>query len=243
MVGASMFLFKGKNKVDKALDIQKPEPFDKKQRINLYLIVIMVVIVLVPPVLNIISPKNASIAFINSKVDIGLVAIIFAVIASAFHLADEKKVIAKVPWTTLILVSGVGILISVAVKAGTLKLLAGWVSGNIPTLLIPIAVSAIGTIMCFFASLIGVVIPALFPIIPGIAHATGINPVLLYTCVVIGAQAATLSPFSTGGAMVMGYGENDEERKELFNKELFRALPACTAAALIMTIVISIIIK
>jgi hypothetical protein len=43
--------------------------------------------------------------------------------------------------------------------------------------------------------------------------------------------------------MVMGYGENDEERKDLFNKELFRALPTCTAAALVMTVIITFILK
>lgn len=225
------------------LEIQKPEPFNKKQKINLYLIIIMVITVLVPPILHIITPKNPTFTFINSKVDIGLIAIVFTVIAAMLKLADEKKVIAKVPWSTLLMIAGVGMLISVAVKAGTIKLLSGWVSGNLSPLLVPIALCIIGAIMTFFSSLIGVVIPALFPIVPAIAHATGLNPMLLYICIVIGAQSATISPFSAGGAMVMGYSETDEEREQVFKKELFRALPGCFIAAVIMTVIISIIIK
>lgn len=243
MIGGLILYSKKKNIVGNNLDIKKPEPFDKKQKINLYLIIIMVITVLIPPILHLIAPKNSVITFINSRIDIGLIAIVFATIASMAHLADGKKVIAKVPWNTLLLVSGVGILISVAVKAGTIKLLASWVSGSIPLTLIPIAVTGIGIVMSFFASLIGVVIPALFPVIPSIAQATGINPMLLYICIVIGAQASTISPFSTGGAMVMGYSETDEERNSMFKKELFRALPVCSAAALLMTVIISFIIK
>jgi len=243
MIGGLVLHYKKNSQIGSNVEIKKPESFDKKQRINLYLITIMVIMVLVPPVLHLIAPKNAAITFINSKVDIGLIAIVFTVIASMFRLADQKKVIAKVPWNTLLMISGVGILISVAIKVGTIKLLAGWVSCNLPVLLIPIALCVIAAIMTFFSSLIGVVIPALFPIIPSIAIATGINPMLLYTCIVIGAQSATISPFSAGGAMIMGYSQTDEERDAMFKKELFRALPACFAAAIIVSIVTSFFIR
>lgn len=242
IIGGLIIYSKKNNKLDN-LVIKKPEPFDKKQKLNLYLILIMVITVLVPPILHLIALKSAAITFINSKVDIGLIAIIFTVIAAMLKLADEKKVIAKVPWNTLLMISGVGMLISVAVKAGTITLLAGWVSGNISDLLVPIALCVIAAIMTFFSSLIGVVIPALFPIIPTIAHVTGINPMLLYTCVVIGAQSATISPFSAGGAMIMGYSETEEERDQVFKKELFRALPGTFVAAITMSIIISLVIR
>ena len=235
-----IFNTKRKNKLKGNLEIHKPEPYTSKQKINLILIFLLVLIVLIPPILHIIAPKNAIITIINAKADIGLASIVFSVIASILKLGDEKQVIAKVPWNTLILVCGVGILISVAIKAGTIKMLASWVSSSMPVFIIPIAVCLIGTFMSFFASLIGVVIPALFPIIPIIASASGINPMLLFACVVIGAQASTISPFSTGGAVVISYAETEEERNAMVNKTLFRALPCCVIAAIIMSAVMTL---
>ena len=87
-------------------------------------------------------------------------------------------------------------LINVAIKAGTIDLLAAWTGANIPTWALPIAFTAIAAIMSFFSSTLGVVCPALFPIVPQIAAATGIDPVVLFACIVIGGQSSAISPFS-----------------------------------------------
>ena len=109
------------------------------------------------------------------KVDVGLVAIIFAVIALLMKLAPQKEAIAKIPWNTIIMIAGAGMLIAVAVKAGTIKMLSAWVGANVPTPLIPLAFSIIAAIMSFFSSTTGVVAPALFPLIPGLAESTGLS--------------------------------------------------------------------
>ena len=244
LVISCMIIFsKSLKNMGKNIDIQKPKPFDKKQKINLYLIVLMVVIVLVPPVIHIIIPGNVAITFINSKVDVGLVSIVFSIVALMLNLADEKTVIAKVPWSTLIMICGVGMLISVAVKAGTITLLAGWIGGNIPVLAVPIALCIVGGIMSFFSSTLGVVTPALFPIVPTIATTTGINPAILFICIVIGAQATAISPFSSGGSLILGSCTNDEERTELFTKLLLVAVPMCLAVATVVSIIISLVTR
>lgn len=243
VISALVFFPKNSRHLGEKLDIKKPEPFNDKQKINLYLIILMVIIVLVPPILHIILPNNSTITFVNSKVDVGLIAIIFSVIALIFNLADEKKVIAKVPWSTLIMICGVGMLISVAIKAGTIKILASWIGGNMPALVVPIALCIVGGIMSFFSSTLGVVTPALFPIVPSIAAAAGLNPMLLFTCIVIGAQATSISPFSSGGSLILGSCSTEEDRTAMFPKLLFRAVPGCLAVSTVMSIIISLIIK
>jgi len=153
-------------------------------------------------------------------------------------IKNEKQVIAKVPWNTLIMICGVGMLISVAIKAGTITLLANWISSNIPTLLIPIALCLVGGIMSFFSSTLGVVCPALFPIIPSIAATSDIPAIILFVCVVIGAQATAISPFSSGGSLVLGSCSSDEDRTELFPKLLFRAVPLCLTASVVGSIIV-----
>lgn len=76
---------------EKGYPFEKPDPFTKKQKQNLYLMLIMIIIVLLFPVLNVIVPENEAIAFINSKLDVGLVAIVFSVIALFLDLAPQKN--------------------------------------------------------------------------------------------------------------------------------------------------------
>lgn len=111
---------------------------------------IMIIIVLLFPVLNVIVPENEAIAFINSKLDVGLVAIVFSVIALFLDLAPQKEVIARIPWNTILMICGVGMLIQVAVKAGTLDQMAAWAGSSLPAWIIPVAFSLIGAIMSFF---------------------------------------------------------------------------------------------
>ncbi len=243
LVISGMLIFTNNKKIlSKSLQIEKPENFDQKQKTTLYLIILMMIIVLVAPILHIILPLNKTITFINSKIDIGLIAIVFSVVALMLKLADEKQVIAKVPWSTLIMICGVGMLISVAIKAGTIQILATWIGSNMPAFLVPIALSIVGGIMSFFSSTLGVVTPALFPIIPSIVAATGINPMILFVCVVIGAQATAISPFSSGGSLILGSCANEEDRNNLFSNLLLKAVPICLATAAIVSIIVSMIL-
>ena len=47
-------------------------------------------------------------------------------------LAPQKEAISKIPWNTIIMIAGAGMLIAVAVKAGTIKMLSAWVGANVP---------------------------------------------------------------------------------------------------------------
>lgn len=229
-----LIIFSKKKSNEGHLQVEKPEAFNKKQKINLYLIFAMVAIVLISPIMHTVLPENELITFINSKMDVGLIAIIFSIIALLLKLADEKAVVNKVPWNTLIMICGVGMLIQVAIKAGTIDMLAGWVGSNIPSFLIPMVLIIIGGCMSFFSSTLGVVCPALFPIIPSIAASTGLNPMLLFTAVVVGAQGTSISPFSSGGSLVLGSCTTEEERAEMFPKLLFQGVPICLGMAVLI---------
>lgn len=152
-----------------SLILIKPEEFTKKQKTNLNLIIIMIVVVLLAPILSSIFPNNEVIALINSKMDIGFIAIIMSIIAVMLDLGDEQEAVAKIPWKTLIMICGVGMLISVAIEAGTIDLLSSWVALNIPSFVVPVALCIIAGVMSFFSSTLGVVTPALFPTVPAIA--------------------------------------------------------------------------
>lgn len=235
-----LYTFWTKNRHSIQIDAVKPEPFDAKQKQSFILILLMIAIVLIFPILNLILPDNKTIAFLNARIDISFVAIIFALISLVLKLADEKKVVALIPWNTLIMICGVGMLISVGVKAGVIDVLSHWVSSNVPVVLIPIVICLIAAIMSVFSSTLGVVTPALFPIVPAIAAASGISPVILFVCIVVGAQSSSISPFSSGGSLVLGSAPDGVDRNTLFNQLLFKAVPIGLFAALIATLIIQV---
>ena len=140
------------------------------------------------------------------------------------------------------MICGVGMLIQVAIEAGTIDMLASWVGTSIPAWLVPFALTLIGGFMSFFSSTLGVVTPALFPAVPAIAAAANLNPMLLFTVIVAGSQATSISPFSSGGSLMLGSCDNEEERAALFPKLMFRAVPMCLAFALIACLVLDFIL-
>lgn len=219
------FIPKSSRTIAQNTSVTKPEPYTTLQKKNLYLMLIMILVVLIFPVLHIVAPDVEIITFINSKMDVGLVAIVFSAIALFMKLAPQKDVLAKVPWNTIIMICGVGMLIHVAIIAGTIDLLAAWAGSSLPLWLVPIAFSIVGAIMSFFSSTLGVVCPALFPLVPALAATTGIHPLVLFSCIVIGAQSSAISPFSSGGSLIMGSCATEEERTHMFPKLLFQAVP------------------
>lgn len=223
------------------IDSIQPEPLDSKQKQSIMLIFIMMAIVLIVPILNLLMPQVAAIKFLNSRIDIGFIAIFFALISLFMKLGDEKKVISLVPWSTLIMICGVGMLISLGVKAGVIKELSQWLGSNVPVWLIPIFLCIISAIMSTFASTLGVVAPALFPIVPVLAASTGLSPILLFTCIVVGAQSSSISPFSSGGSLILGSAPGEFDKNELFNNLLFKAVPIGVGAALLATLILQFI--
>ncbi len=215
------------------IEDQKPEPFDKKQKQSIFLIILMMSIVLVFPILHLVFPDVKTISFLNSKIDIAFLAITFSLISLLMKLADEKKVIALVPWGTLIMICGVGMLIALGVKLGIITTLSEWLANNVPVWVIPVLLCLISAIMSVFSSTLGVVAPTLFPIVPALALTSGLNPLVLFICIVVGAQSTAISPFSSGGSLLMASAPADIDKTKFFNQLLFKAIPVGVIAALI----------
>lgn len=236
------FGFKTNRSIGAGVSFQKPAPLEPKQRTTLHLMLIMMVLVLVFPILNLLFPDAAVIQTISSKVDVGLIAICFAVIALLMDLAPQKEIIARVPWNTILMIAGAGILIAVAVEAGTIDALSAWIGTNVPVALVPLAFSLVAAFMSFFSSTTGVVAPALFPLIPSLAVSTGLNPAVLFACTILGAQSSAISPFSSGGSLILGSCGKEEERSTLFNRLLFVAVPISVVCCALYNLAVAMIL-
>jgi len=239
LLGGYSFMNAKNSKV--AIDATLPEPLDRKQKQSIVLIFLMMAIVLIVPILHLLMPQSSSIAFLNSRIDIGFIAIFFAVISLLLKLGDEKTVIALIPWNTLIMICGVGMLIGLGVEVGVIYQLTDWLSTNVPIWMIPILVFVISAIMSIFASTLGVVAPALFPMVPPLAVASGLSPVLLFVCIVLGAQSSSLSPFSSGGSLMLGASQDVIDKDQLFLSLLFKAVPIGIVTGIVAILLIQFI--
>lgn len=231
----------GKAMKASAYAVVVPTPLNREQTITLWLTLAMMVIVLAAPIAQIVFPDNSTVSFINSKMDIGLIASLFSVIALLLKLGDERKAMASVPWGTLIMICGVGMLISVAIKAGTIGLLASWMGNSIAPIMVPIVFGVVAAFMSLFSSTLGVVTPALFPLVPPLATALGLDPMILFVAIVVGAQATSISPFSSGGSLILGSCTTEQSRSSLFQQLLFRAAPLGFVAALVFNAVLTFV--
>lgn len=234
---------KNKNKSnakEQKLNLESPKKFSNDQKKNIVLIIIFMIVLLVPPICHLLVPGNKAIAFLDTIMDVGLVSLLFTVIAYILGLGKGKKILNSVPWNTLIMISGMGMLGAIATKAGTIQQIARLIQ-DAPHFIIPVIFAVVAALMnTFCGSYLGVVAPAMFPICASVAAATGINPIVLFTTTTVGGLSAGISPFSAGGAMTIGFVK-EEERNEMFKQTLYFGVPFSALIGIIVAAIYTFI--
>lgn len=194
---------------------EKPDAFNKQQRTSLTLIVIFTALVVLLPVCKNLFGGTVF-KWLASKADATFLAVIFGVLSIICKAGDEKKAIAGVPWKTIIMVCGMGMLISVASEAGAMEYLSDYVGRSFSAQALPYVMCIIAAVMSLFSSTMGVVVPTLYPLIFAICAASGADPVVLFSVVPLAATSAGNSPFSLQGGLVQSALDTDEERNRMF---------------------------
>ena len=231
------FIFKG-YKI-KFPEMEKPEPFNKKQRITVSIIGFIFAWMLVPAVLNTFFPNVPLLISLIKSNDILVVAPVGIVLCVLFKVADEKQAMTKIPMSALLLVCGVSTLISIGMKAGVVEQLSAWAAANISGKIAPyfFAISA-GT-MSYFASTVNVVVPSLGMLVAGVSSSTGIPATLLYSYLNTASSFSGFSPFSSGGAISLSGVSDEEDRNTLYKTLLI--FPTVAIAIFLIMIVLGLV--
>src|SRR5699024_3369693 len=99
-------------------EIKKPEKLNTVQKKTLGVLLTVLALVLVPAILNTLHPMEMMQRF-SRLFDIQMLSIVGAVVCALLRLGDENKVLLEsVPWNTIILVSGVCMLLGVTEATG-----------------------------------------------------------------------------------------------------------------------------
>lgn len=196
------FIFKGHKAESADIVLEKPEPYNDKQKTSITLILVFVVALLLPFILATIF-KTPFLKNLAKLTDVGFVALILGTISTVLKLADEKKAISTIPWNTVIMISGISLIVGVAINAGTIEMLVSLVNSTGNKTIVPGIMSFIASCMSLVSSTTGVVIPTLYPMVPKIAEASALNPALLFSVINSGSGIVGLSPLSACGAIMM----------------------------------------
>lgn len=205
---------------------KKPEPFSAVQKKTMALILISFCLLVIPNIANtFLGIKNPVFKNLVALCKPQAILVIFALIACIMKLGEPKKVINKLPMGTVLTIAGVCFLMEIAKNHGLMDaVVAIFENGSIPTFMIAPVFCFIAAFLSIFASGTSVVLPLLFPMVPALTAATGVNAVALYAAAQIGALATPISPFSTAGAQFVGLAPNDELSDKLVKEQFITAI-------------------
>lgn len=220
----------------KAPVMSKPEYLTSKQKINIVLIIFTLLYVIIPIMLSVIFPDSAVLQALSPKFNVTFSCLIGVILALIFRVGNEKEAIDKVPWSTLILICGMGVIIGLAVKSGTITAMANWIvtTANVKTA--PILLVVISGILGSVASSLGVVMPTMFITVPIIALSTAINPAMLFALIVTAGTFAAYTPVSSAGALIVAHLSKGADHSKVYMK-LF-SLPLITEGMLILFVLV-----
>ncbi len=168
-------------------------------------------------------------AIILFKVHIGLAAFAAVVVLSVCNVADEEAAIRKMPWSVIVMVCGVSILVALLEKTSGIEIFANLIASvSTPATVVPVVAALVGFISAY-SSTSGVVLPAFLPL----AQKLGGDALNLAFTINVASALVDVSPLSTIGALCVAGLPQGEDSKRLFNQLLAWGLSMTLVGALI----------
>ena len=197
------------------------------------------------------SPKQIAtlvgilaVAVISSvfSVNVGLISFAVAVVLTLFKAADESAALKKVPWNTLVMITGVGILISLVTKLGGIDLLSDALSKLSTTKTAAAVMALLSGVMSWVSSASGVVMPTLIPTVPDMVNALpGTDALALVNSISIGANMAALSPLSSCGALMLAAYSSSEDTSVKDRNKMFLHLFLLSVGGVVLSGLLALI--
>ena len=203
---------------------KKVEKFTRNQWLSLIALVIMVVLV------------------VGFSYDVGLLCFTLAMILILLGTADEKKAIKAIPWSVLILIAGVNVLMNITQTMGGIDLLSSILASFMTKRTAGSIMGFTAGLMSWFSSANGVVFPTLIPTVPDIASQVGGASVMqIITAIVCSATVAGISPLSTGGSLILASYAQETDCSDKEQQKMFGTLFALSATVVVIVCVLTFI--
>lgn len=158
--------------------------------------------------------------------DIGLLCFTCAGLLLLLGAADQKKAIASIPWSTIILICGMAVLINLVSLAGGIDFLSDMLSKLMGEHTAQPIMVVLGGLMGAVSSGTGVVMPTLIPLASQLAGELGSNitALSLIIGVIVGTNGVVISPLSTVGGIAVASAPESVNKDKLYNQLLLSAV-------------------
>ena len=165
---------------------------------------------------------------------LGLAAFAASAVIIAFRGANESLSLKAMPWSAIVMVCGVAMLVTNAERSGGLDLFT--------TLLAKLATpGTVNGVIAFVTGVIstcsstsGVVLPTFLPTVPGLVRQVGGgDPLAVALSINVGSSLVDVSPLSTIGAICVAALTNQEAARDLFRKMLIWGIAMSIVGALL----------
>jgi di/tricarboxylate transporter len=196
-------------------EVVEIEPFDASHWLTMAILVTLVIVV------------------IQFRAHVGLAALTGAAILSLLRAADEKAAIRKMPWSVILMVCGVTVLIGVLSAQRGMELFTDLLARIATPGTVTFVIAFVTGAVSVYSSTSGVVLPAFLPTVPGLAARLGADPSAIASSMYVGGHLVDLSPLSTIGALCIAALPNEVEAKKLFNQLLWWGLSMMLVGAIV----------
>ena len=168
------------------------------------------------------------------KQHVGMMGLIISAALILLRATEESKAIQRMPWSVILMVTGVTVLITLMQETQGLALITDFIA-NVSTPSTVAAVVGFGTgVVSVYSSTSGVVLPAFLPMVPELAHKLGDIPQLpIAWAMNVGSSLVDLSSLSTVGALYLAAAAPGTDTKKLFNQLLWWGLSMSVVGAVL----------
>jgi di/tricarboxylate transporter len=153
--------------------------------------------------------------------NVGMAAFAAAGALAVLGVADHEQSVRRMPWTAIVMVTGVTVLITLLEKTGGLDLFTGMLAAVATPSTLTGVVAFVTGVVSVFSSTSGVVLPAFLPTVPGlVARMGGGDPLALVASMNIGSHLVDMSPVSTTGAVCLAGIADPKDIKPVYDRLL-----------------------
>lgn len=159
------------------------------------------------------------IGVVVADVHIGMGAFAAAVVLGLLRAADPEEAIKRMPWGTILLVTGVTVLIHLLEITSGMEIFVNALDAvTSRATIVPFLAATVGLISAY-SSTSGVVLPAFLPMVPSLdANLGGGMTEALAMTMNIGGHLVDVSPLSTIGALCVAGVASGPDSRKLFNQ-------------------------
>lgn len=171
---------------------------------------------------------------VGFELNVGLSAFAAASLLIIAGTGDETAAIKRIPWSVILMVCGVTVLIGVLEKTGGLDLFTALLAAIATPATINGTIAFVSGLISSWSSTSGVVLPAFLPTVPGLVEQLGGgNPLGIALSINVGASMVDVSPLSTIGALCVATVTDPTAARRLFRQLLIWGLSMAVVSAVL----------